>query len=105
MAAKMKKFDGIISAVHYAPDGQIQWVRAFQRHGFVFSDRMLVKREDLLAWLKAGKKIYTGERSYKMGNDFELGKPVRLVSQNGSDVIVVGDGSAQTDQLEGVPIL
>ena len=28
-----KKYDGVIEAVHYAPDGQVEWVRAYLRRG------------------------------------------------------------------------
>ena len=48
-----KKFDGIIEAVRYK-NGQIVTVRAYERRGATFSDRLLIERKDLLERLKTG---------------------------------------------------
>ena len=59
---KKKQYDGVIVAARYTPQGEIDWVRAFERHGFVFSDRMNMDRETLLKNLREGKRFKTGER-------------------------------------------
>jgi hypothetical protein len=38
-----KKFDGVIEAVRYK-DGQIEVVRAFERRGSAFTDRVMLNR-------------------------------------------------------------
>ena len=53
-------YDGVVVAAHYKPQGEIDWVRAFVRHGFVFSDRMDLDRETLIKYLRDGKKFKTG---------------------------------------------
>jgi hypothetical protein len=42
-----KKFDGVIEAVRYK-NGQVEVVRAFERRGAAFSDRILIPRRELL---------------------------------------------------------
>ncbi len=68
MAAK--KIDGVIEAVRYAPDGKVEFVRAYLRRGPTWSDRMLIRREDLIAMLKTGKSMSAGQRIEYMASDF-----------------------------------
>src|SRR5512133_3764795 len=93
------KFDGVIEAVHYSEDGKIDFVRAYERRGAAFSDRILLKRVQLVERLQKGEKFVTGERQELMAGSFETTRSVRL---NG-DVISTGDGTNH-DLLEDVPI-
>jgi hypothetical protein len=102
--AKMKKYDEVIEAVRYLPQGKIQWVRAYERRGFVFSDHFLLNRDSLIERLKNGDRIFVGQRKPYLGNDFELDGAVRLVKNNGNEIVVAGDTRSQQDHLEGVPI-
>lgn len=95
-----KKFDGLIEAVRYAPDGKIELVRAYERRGAAFSDHILINRDDLVARLKKGEKFVTGLRKEFFGSTFE---PAKIVRMNG-DVISTGSESNR-DLLEEVPIL
>ncbi|MCX6066643.1 MAG: hypothetical protein NT121_12945 [Chloroflexi bacterium] len=95
-----KKFDGLIEAVRYAPDGKIELVRAYERRGATFSDHILISRVDLVARLMKGEKFVTGLRKEFLGSTFESAKIVRM---NG-DVISTGSESSR-DLLEEVPIL
>ncbi len=97
-----KKIDGVIEAVHYQ-DGQIAVVRAFERRGAAFSDRLLLARADLLERLKAGKKFVTGTRKEFMAGTFETGQPVQIVKSNGREFIAT---RAQVDQddLQPAPV-
>ena len=99
------KFDGVVEAVHYTPLRQVEWVRAYLRHGSVFSDRLLVDRQSLVEHLKSGKKLMAGKRLPLMGGTFEVTHPLRLIEQDGRDVLVVGDEQAEHDYLEGVPVI
>jgi hypothetical protein len=99
------KFDGVVEAVHYTPLRQVEWVRAYLRRGMVFTDRLLVDRQSLVEHLKSGKKLMAGKRLPLMGGTFEVTHPLRLIEQDGRDVLVVGDEQAEHDYLEGVPVI
>jgi hypothetical protein len=102
---KKKPYDGVVVAVRYTPEGKIDWVRAFERYGFVFSDRMNLDREMLLARLKAGKRFKTGSRKIYQGNDFETFAEIRIEEKNGSSVIVAGEGLSGQDSLGNLPVI
>jgi hypothetical protein len=97
-----KKFDGIIEAVHYK-NGQIVTVRAYERRGTAFSDRVLIERKDLLERIKSGKKFLTGIRKELWAGTFEEGKPVQVVNRDGKDFISTRS-EAEHDELELVPV-
>jgi hypothetical protein len=97
-----KKFDGIIEAVHYK-NGQIVTVRAYERRGATFSDRVLIERKDLLERIKSGKKFLTGTRKEYLASEFEEGKPVQVVNYDGRDFISTCK-EANRDELEQVPV-
>ena len=98
-------YDGVVEAVRYTPAGQVEWVRAYERRGPVFSDHVLISRADLVARLKAGKRFLVGQRTTYQGAMFETSQPVQLVAKNGSEVILAGDDSTGHDHLEGVPVI
>jgi hypothetical protein len=99
------KIDGVIQAVRYNPNGQIDWVRAYLRRGPTFSDRVIISRDTLLAYLKSGKKIFIGERQPQMASTFEIRAPLRLVEKDDREFLVAGVLEAERDRLEGVPVL
>jgi hypothetical protein len=102
---KKKPYDGVVVAVRYTPQGNIDWVRAFERHGFVFTDRMMMKRDALVERLKAGKVFKTGERLIYQGNDFEVNDEIHWIEKNGDGVIVAGEASSDHDSLGELPII
>lgn len=97
------KFDGIIEGVRYNPDGQIAWVRLYQRRGPTFSDREIWDRQNLIATLKSGKRIVFGERQPLMASTFNVRGELRLVQHRGQDVLVTGEAQSEHDLLSGVP--
>lgn len=99
------KFDGIVEAVHYNPDGKVKWVRAYLRRGKTFSDIVLLDRQTLTEQLKSGKHIIAGRRIPLLASSFEVSKPIRVIRQDGQDVLVTGDTTANKDCLEGVPVV
>ena len=99
-----QKFDGVVEAVHYKPDGQIKWVRGFEKTGHVFSDYVLIEREALVEKLKSGKNFVVGKRIPYMGNNFEVSTPIRLEKKDGQEILVTGDQQSEKDYLEGVPV-
>lgn len=97
-----KKFDGIVEAVRYK-DGQIVVVRAFERRGAAFSDRVLIERHELIDKLKKGKKFVTGKRRELLASTFETGKPLQIVSRDSKEIVATSENADQ-DELEQVPV-
>jgi uncharacterized protein YjhX (UPF0386 family) len=97
-----KKYDGVIEAVRYK-NGQIVVVRAYERRGAAFSDRVLIDRKEFLELVKKGKQYVTGSRKEFMAGTFEQGKPVKVISRDGKDFIATRDG-VDHDELEQVPV-
>ena len=99
------KYDGVVEAAHFKPDGQLDWVRVYERRGAVFSDRIVLSRDVFARQLKAGKRYMVGERIQNLGGQFNVTQPVRLFNPDGKQVIVVGDIRSTKDELNGVPII
>ena len=97
----MQKFDGVIEAVRYK-NGKIDVVRGYERRGATFSDRVLLDRKTLLERLRGGKRFVTGQRKEYLASTFEVGKPVKLLGQDGTQVVTTRTESDH-DELEGVP--
>jgi hypothetical protein len=97
-----KKFDGVIEAVRYK-NGQIEVVRAFERRGATFSDRIMVPRTELLERLKRGQKIVIGKRKELLASTFDVqDKPLQVVERNGKEIIATHT-DADHDELEQAP--
>ena len=98
------KYDGVIEAVRYLPDGKISLVRTYERRGPAFSDRILLSRSELIEQLKSGKQYVIGERIKRMGGMFNVSAPVKLIEDSG-DVIWVSTKEAGTcDDLQEAPL-
>lgn len=97
-----QKVDGVIEAVRYK-NGQIQTVRAYERRGATYSDRILIDRRELLERIKSGKKFYIGSRKELLASTFDKGKSVQVVSRNGRDLLATHSG-ADHDELEQAPV-
>jgi len=97
-----KKFDGVIEAVHYK-NGQIVTVRAYERRGATFSDRVLIERKDLLERLKNGKQFVIGARKEFWAGTFDEAKTVQLVTRAGKEFIATR-AEAEHDELESTPV-
>jgi hypothetical protein len=95
-----RKLDGVIEAVRYNTDGKIILVRAYERRGAVWTDRLLLERNDLTGLLSQGKRFAIGERKSYNGSVFNTS---RLVCQSDGKIITEGEVSAH-DFLSGVPV-
>ena len=98
----MSRFDGVIEAVRYK-GSKIELVRAYERRGSAFSDRVLLDRPALLARLQKGKKFVTGRRREFMAGSFDVGSAVNLLGGSGEPVVTTLD-QVDRDRLEGVPL-
>ena len=99
-----KKLDGIVEAVHYTRNGQIDFVRAYERRGVTFSDRILLDRKTLLERLKAKKRFATGQRKERMAGTFETGRDLLLVERDGKEYVSTRAEAAR-DELDGAPVI
>lgn len=99
------KYDGVVTAVHYNPDRQVDWVRIFLRRGPMFSDRIMLDRQSLIDEIQSGKKFKVGTRVEYDAGTFEVSDPVNVLEVNGDTVLVVGETRAEHDSLEGVPVI
>src|ERR671919_500294 len=98
-----KKFDGVIEAVRYK-NGQIEVVRAFERRGAAFTDRIMLNRKEFLERLKKGKKYVIGRRKEFLAGTFEVQeKPVQVLNREGKEIISTR-AEADHDELEQAPV-
>ena len=94
------KIDGVIEAVRYTSGGIITIVRSYERHGAVWSDHILLERNELVEQLKKGKRYVTGARKIFRGSEFETGPSVHYTDNH-----ICTDGqTAARDLLAGVSI-
>ena len=98
----MTRIDGVIEAVRYKGT-RIEWVRAYERRGPTFSDRVLIDRPRLVARLNQGQRIVTGQRRELLASTFDVGKRVTLAGRKGDQVVTTMDQD-ERDRLEGVPL-
>jgi hypothetical protein len=100
-----QRFDGVIECVRYKPNGEVEWVRAYERRGATYSDHVLLQREILVQKLKSGKKFMAGSRTALLASTFQVTSPVHLIKAGERDILVTGDLQSNQDRLEGVPII
>jgi len=101
------KIDGVIQAVHYGPDGQVAWARAYLRRGPTYSDWVMLDRQTLIANLKSGKRYFIGERIPQLASTFDIREkdPVRVVEKDGKQLLVIGSQDSDGDHLNRVPVI
>jgi len=99
------KADLIIEAVHHKRNGQIDFVRAYQKRGATYSDCLLVKRQELLELLVLGMRVVTGQRIPLLGTVFLELAPVMLLTINNKQTIATGGSTENHIELAEVPII
>lgn len=95
-----KKINAVIEAVHYTSGGQIEFVRAYERRGPVWSDVLLLNRPQLVDRLRNGQKFYSGSRKTYLGSQFDVAAVVLLEN----DRVISGKSPGSHDFLGGVPV-
>ena len=100
-----KKYDGVIEAVRYKPNGEVDWVRAYERRGPTFGDHVLIDRQSLIRRMKSGKRYVAGQRLPYLAGTFEISSSLRLVNAGGKEILVTDEVQASQDRLEGVPLI
>ena len=97
-----KRIDGVIEAVRYK-NGQIMMVRAYERRGATFSDRVLLDRKTLLERLQKGQQFVTGSREELLASTFKVGRSVMVLKQDNRELLATHE-NATRDELEEVPV-
>ncbi len=98
-----KNYDGVIEAVRYSDNGQIDLVRIYELRWLVYSDLILLSRAALMARLLQRKRFVTGHRKTNKGNVFETGKSVHLSGASNA-IITTKDQAGNQDFLANVPL-
>lgn len=98
---KIKKIKGVIDAVHYLTNGKIGFVRLYERRGAVWSDHLIVNRDDLVASIRTGNKYATGKRKNYLGSSLVIDSEIMI----NHDWISTEDNISACDQLLGVPMI
>ena len=78
-------------------------VRAYERRGATFSDRVLLDRKVLLDRLQKGQQFVTGSREELRASTFKVGKSVIVLKQDDRELLATHQ-NATRDELEEVPI-
>jgi hypothetical protein len=97
-----KQIDGVVEAVRYK-NGQIVTVRAYERRGATYSDRLVLDRKTLMERLQKGMQFVSGSRQDLMASTFTLAKPIMLVKADDREFISTSS-NANKDELENVPL-
>lgn len=107
--AKQKKIDGVVVAVRYLPDDQLDWARVYLKRGDVFADRLNLPRQDLVDRIKAGKRFAVGQRVEFYASTFNLRGALRIHEQGGKEFVsleeisTAGDRVSDRELLKGIP--
>ena len=99
------KVDGVIEAVHYGQDGQVSWVRVYERRGPIFSDVVLIDRDALIDRIKSGKNYYGGQRVPLRASTFVLSHPFQLIQIDDKEFITSGNNQVDHDHLDDIPVI
>lgn len=99
-----KKIDGVIEAVRYTPEGKLKMARAYLRRGAIWSDRVLLTRDELLEQLKLGKNFVIGQRVQYMAGTFDTAQVVQVKGAQGQQVLFTSQAQDNRDNLEGAPL-
>lgn len=100
-----QKYDGVVEAVHYAPNGRVDWVRAYLRRGIAWSDWVIIPRDQLIQEIKSGKRMVVGKRVQYMAGTFDVTIPIQVAGKNGQEVLTTSSATTEQDLLEGMPVL
>jgi hypothetical protein len=100
-----QRWDGVIETVHYAPNAQIDWVRAYERRGATYSDVVLLKREALIRKIQSGRKFASGRRMPNLAGTFTALEAVRLEGSGETAHVVCGSGRNEHDDLGKTPVI
>jgi hypothetical protein len=93
------KVDLLITAARYDPQsGKVAMVKGHEPKGVVWTDVLLLPREELLRRRRNGDRVAFG-RHIDLASDFELEGMIRLEKSDGREVMLAEGKSGDTDEL------
>ncbi len=93
-----------MEAAHFNKDGDLLWVRAYERRGPTWSDVVLLDREHLIKKIKSGKRFFVGKRIAFLASEFQLRDQFHINTLKTGFVITLGkDKKADSDRLQKLP--
>jgi hypothetical protein len=99
-----KKYDGVVEAVRMTPEGKVKLIRVYLRRGNVWTDRMLLTRDDFVAMLKSGKRMMIGQRVALMAGTFDVTCPIQIDGADGQEVLYTSQPATGRDSLDGASL-
>jgi len=99
-----RKADMVVVAARYDPaNGRLLRTQAYERHGVVWTDLVLLDRETLLARLQSRRRVYAGAVDPGIPGDFSVRGRLRLQDENGRAYLALRASPDGHDDL-GVPV-
>jgi hypothetical protein len=99
-----RKADMVVVAARYDPaDGRLLRAQAYERRGAVWTDLVLLDRDELLARLRSRRRVYSGAVEPGIPGNFSVRGRLRLQEANGRAVLALETSPTGNDEL-GVPI-
>lgn len=97
-----KNIDGVMEAVYHSADGCVEMARLYGPRGAVFSDRVVLSRDDLVRRIKTRTVFVAGKCRSLQGTSFDLSALVCLAGPVGNEGLISGSASTGNDPLEGI---
>jgi len=96
--------DTVVVAARYGPQaGELLLAQAYERRGVVWTDVILLDRDDLLARVRSRRRIYAGEVRPDIPGAFTVHGRLQMVHDGARTYLTLGKGTARGDDL-GVPL-
>lgn len=94
------EFEFVVIAARYGDEGgNLDLAQVYERRGPIWGDVKLLGRAQILELIKSGRKMVVGNLASLPG-DFTVVGPLKISKSNGSECIVVGEGSSSHDDLQ-----
>jgi hypothetical protein len=100
---KKDKFDGVLEAARLDANNQLLLARIYEKHGVVWSDHFLVKRDELIRRIQDGAVFVVGKRKYKLGSSFDIVGPLHISQKDGQAYIHLDQDESPADSLQKLP--
>ncbi len=97
-----KRLDVVLVAARYSQDGGLALARAFERRGDVWSDLILLPREELIERLRASRRVVIGQPR-ELPGDFVILASVGLRTSQPAERIVAEGLTLEGEEL-GLPL-
>lgn len=98
----VRRVDVVLTSARYDAQGRLDLAKGYLRRGLVWSDVVLLRREELIDMLRSGLRVVVG-RPRKLPGDFDIGASVRLDGSLEGGRLSANGSRGEGDQL-GLPL-